>query len=48
MRTAPRDDLRIAEFEERDDDSAFFGCQAGRSSITAAVDGEMLTTARGL
>jgi uncharacterized protein len=38
---APRDDLRIAEFEENDEEGAYFGCQAGRNSITAAVNGEV-------
>jgi uncharacterized protein len=42
----PRHDLRIAEFEERHDDGAFFGCQAGRDSITAAVDGEISPCAK--
>jgi len=38
----PRDDLRIAEFEsEGQEDSAYFGCQAGRNSMTAAVNGEI-------
>lgn len=36
-----RDDVRIAEFEERDEDAAYFGCQAGRNSMTAAVNGEI-------
>jgi uncharacterized protein len=41
---APHQDLRIAEFEEEAENAeagAFFGCQAGRNSITAAVNGEI-------
>ena len=45
-RESPRDDLRIAEFEENHQDSAFFGCQAGRNSITATVDGEISPCAK--
>lgn len=36
-----RQDLRISEFDEIDHDARFFGCQAGKISITAAVDGEI-------
>ncbi len=35
-----RDDLRITDFDE-EKGSNFFGCQAGRISITAAVNGEI-------
>ncbi|MEV4377863.1 radical SAM protein [Streptosporangium sp. NPDC049644] len=35
-----RDDLVIQEFDEEETD-AFFGCQAGRSSIAVTVDGEI-------
>jgi len=34
-------DLRIAEFDEPGDGKAFFGCQAGRSTIAVGVDGEI-------
>jgi uncharacterized protein len=37
----PGDELRIAEFEESDEEGAYFGCQAGRNSMTAAVNGEI-------
>jgi uncharacterized protein len=37
----PQDNLRITEFEESDEEGAYFGCQAGRNSMTAAVNGEI-------
>jgi len=37
----PRHDLRIAEFDETEGDPSFFGCQAGRNSISVAVNGEI-------
>jgi uncharacterized protein len=36
-----RQDLRIAEFDEMDAGANFFGCQAGRNSISVAVNGEI-------
>jgi uncharacterized protein len=42
----PRDDLRIAEFEQADGAEAYFGCQAGRISITVAVNGEISPCAK--
>lgn len=36
-----RQDLRIHEFEDIHTDTSFFGCQAGRNSISIAVDGEI-------
>jgi uncharacterized protein len=41
----PGDDLRIAEFDDPDP-GVFFGCQAGRNSITAAVNGEISPCAK--
>ncbi len=39
----PRDDLRMAEFEEleREGNEPVFSCQAGNDSITVTVDGEI-------
>lgn len=36
----PRDDLRIDDFED-DDDEAYFGCQAGRNSVAVTIRGEI-------
>lgn len=41
----PKDDLRIAEFDDLDE-GAYFGCQAGRNSITVAVNGEISPCAK--
>jgi len=39
---APRQDLRIAEFDDvAGGEASFFGCQAGRNSISVAVNGEI-------
>lgn len=38
-------DLRIAEFDESAEE-AYFGCQAGRSSVTVSVDGEISPCAK--
>lgn len=41
-RTADRSELRITEFDEAEaDEGAFFGCQAGRVSVTVSVSGEL-------
>jgi uncharacterized protein len=42
-RAMPRDDLRIADFDELDqrENKSVFGCQAGNDSITVAVNGEI-------
>jgi len=37
----PRQDLRIAEFDEAAREGSFFGCQAGRNSISVAINGEI-------
>ncbi|CAG1001606.1 Anaerobic sulfatase-maturating enzyme [Methanosarcinales archaeon] len=36
-----RRDLRIAELDAEDKGSSFFGCRAGRNSISVSVDGEI-------
>jgi uncharacterized protein len=43
---SPRDALRIAEFEQSAADTPYFGCQAARTSITAAVTGEISPCAK--
>lgn len=37
----PRKDLRISEFDKNDENSSYFGCQAGRNSIALSVNGEI-------
>jgi len=37
----PRPDLKIHDFDEPPGQSGFFGCQAGRNSITVSVNGEI-------
>jgi len=34
-------DLRISEFEQEPEEGAFFGCPAGRSSISVAISGQI-------
>lgn len=41
-----RSDLRIAEFDEEPINESYFGCQAGRDSMTATVDGEISPCAK--
>ena len=41
----PRQDLRITDFDD-DMSTTYFGCQAGRISITATVDGEISPCAK--
>lgn len=41
-----RSDLRISEFDEEPADHSYYGCQAGRDSMTATVDGEISPCAK--
>lgn len=42
----PRNDLRIAEFDEIDKFSCFYGCHAGRNNIAVSVNGDITSCSK--